>query len=96
MVYFAVDDAGNKTEIATNDININNEDTTYDITPKNVDKARPSYKITIETNGNNTVSYRWKSYVTDEATGKIKEKYIQYQKYTKTYGKKKVMEQKIL
>lgn len=76
MVYFAVDDAGNKTEIATNDININNEDTTYDITPKNVDKARPSYNITIDTNENNTVRYCWKNYITDEATGKIKENYI--------------------
>lgn len=73
LMYFAIDEAGNKTKVCSKDININNEDTTYDITPKNVDKPRSSYNISVTTNGNNTVYYRWISYVADEASGTLKE-----------------------
>ncbi|MBU5450820.1 hypothetical protein [Acetivibrio sp. MSJd-27] len=76
LVYFAVDEAGNKTNISVEDININNEDTAYDITPKNPAKPRSSYDISVTTNGNNKVYYSWKNYVKDEATGKMKENYI--------------------
>ena len=76
LVYFAMDDAGNKTDVSIKDININNEDTTYDITPRNLDKPQPSYEISVTTNGNNKVYYRWKNYITDEKTGKIKENFL--------------------
>ena len=83
LMYFAVDEAGNKTNVYTKDININNEDTTYDITPKNVDKPRSSYNISITTNGNNVIYYRWKNYIEDESTGKLKENYItDFKKYS--------------
>lgn len=70
MLYFGIDEAGNKTDIYEKTVNIQNETTAYDITPKNVDKPTPSYHITINTNENNTVYYRWKkaednSYITD-------------------------------
>lgn len=70
MLYFGIDEAGNKTNVYEKTINIQNENTAYDITPKNVDKPTPSYNITIVTNENNTVYYRWKkaetnSYITD-------------------------------
>lgn len=70
MLYFGVDEAGNKTAVYEKTINIQNENTAYDITPKNVEKPTPSYNITIDTNKNNTVYYRWKnaennSYITD-------------------------------
>ncbi|MGN0106077.1 MAG: hypothetical protein ACI4A5_00085, partial [Hominilimicola sp.] len=70
MVYFAVDEAGNETNISSKDINIQNEDTACDITPKNVDKPLPAYTITVDTNSNNTIWYRWKNtanntYITD-------------------------------
>lgn len=60
MLYFGMDEAGNKTNIYEKTINIQNENTAYDITPKDVDKPTPSYNITIDTNTNNTVYYRWK------------------------------------
>ncbi|UKI36674.1 MAG: hypothetical protein L6V93_22970 [Clostridiales bacterium] len=65
-----------KTDVSIKDININNEDTTYDITPRNLDKPQPSYEISVTTNGNNKVYYRWKNYITDEKTGKIKENFL--------------------
>lgn len=70
ILYFGIDEAGNKTAVYEKSINIQNENTTYDITPKNVDKPTPSYNITIDTNKNNTVYYRWKnaennSYITN-------------------------------
>ncbi|MDY3031993.1 MAG: hypothetical protein SOS24_09640 [Clostridia bacterium] len=70
MLYFGMDEAGNKTNIYEKTINIQNENTAYDITPKDVDKPTPSYNITIDTNENNTVYYRWKKaetnkYITD-------------------------------
>lgn len=70
ILYFGMDEAGNKTEVFEKTINIQNENTAYDITPKNVDKPLSSYNITIDTNKNNTVYYRWKntqdnSYISD-------------------------------
>lgn len=70
MLYFGMDEAGNKTNIYEKTINIQNENTAYDITPKDVDKPTPSYNITINTNENNKVYYRWKKadtnkYITD-------------------------------
>ena len=70
MLYFGIDEAGNKTDIYEKTVNIQNENTAYDITPKDVDKPTSSYNITIVTNENNTVYYRWKkadtnSYITD-------------------------------
>lgn len=76
LMYFATDEAGNKTDVYSKDININNEDTAYDITPKNVDRPRSSYEISVTTNGNNKVFYRWKNYVKDEKTGKMKENLV--------------------
>lgn len=37
MLYFAIDEAGNKTDVFEKVINIQNENTAYDITPKNVE-----------------------------------------------------------
>ncbi len=83
LMYFALDEAGNKTDVYSKDINIQNEDTAYDITPKNVDKPQPSYNISVTTNNNNTVWYRWKNYIVDEKTGKLKENYItDFKQYT--------------
>lgn len=76
LVYFAVDEAGNKTDVSSKSININNEDTTYDITPKNPEKPKSSYDIYITSNNNNKIEYLWKNYIKDEATGKMKENFI--------------------
>lgn len=60
MLYFGIDEAGNKTSVYEKTINIKNENTAYRITPTDVDKPLTSYKITFDTNKNNTVYYRWK------------------------------------
>ncbi len=85
IMYFAVDEAGNKTEVNSKEININNEDTACSITPTNPDYPRSGYNITIDTNSNNTVEYRWKYYVKENAdSDRMTEKFITdyYNKYT--------------
>ncbi len=85
MVYFGVDAFGNKTDVYSKDINIENEDSVCSIIPSNPDYPRPSYDITVTTNKNNTVWYRWKNY--KEVDGKTVENYItEYKKYDGTFS----------
>ena len=62
IVYFAVDAFGNQTEVLSKDIEIKNEDTLCSITPSAPDKPQSNYKITVTTNKNNKIYYRWRSY----------------------------------
>lgn len=70
IVYFAVDEAGNRTDTYSKQIYIKNEDTSCDIVPSNPERPYPSYNISILTNSNNQVSYAWKDiygeYITND------------------------------
>ncbi len=74
LVYFGTDGFGNKTETTYRKIEITNEDTECSIETTN-DTARPhtDYQITITTNAQNTVSYRWR-----DAKGELSEEYKPY------------------
>lgn len=75
VVYFACDAAGNKREPEYISFNLTNENTMYSVSSVSETKPSPSYKISIDTNENNTVNYRWWNYVEDE-NGKTKVNYI--------------------
>lgn len=75
IIYYAVDDCGNQTEIKSEEIEMHNESAAMTIAPTSVSVPKPSYNIYIESEGNK-ISYNWKKLVKDEVTGKSEYKYV--------------------
>lgn len=58
VVFFGIDDAGNKSDVASTPIDISNDDMTFSATPDNVDGYKPSFNIHVDTSEKNKVLYR--------------------------------------
>lgn len=84
LVYYAVDDAGNRSGYYSREISMDNRNTTISVSPECGALPLKSYKISIVPQSNaNTIEYCWVQDVYDSATKKTIETPItDYTKYT--------------